>query len=215
MTMESKRISYDGKEYTIPRFDDIPKIKIPSSRYKVNKNKELRFFDNDNTEECTDQQLLDIFDTVEPAVDNSIESAELLYNAFIRNGIEKSRVKFYTGWLYYNNTIYSLYPAFKSFVLVDDKYLFDFIYTTTVQKNKPASYDTETIQLWRLNLYNAKNSEKYYDRWAKKYFGYIASECTPAIARELLKKMDSMKIKPYGLYRDDESINSLIKDGDF
>lgn len=79
----------------------------PSEEYPL-PNNDVHIFTRDNTEEITDEKILDIIDTIKVDTNPSpYQSAIELFNAFLNNGINKEDFQLMTGWWFYPNGYWS------------------------------------------------------------------------------------------------------------
>ncbi len=206
ISIESKPFKNDT--YTAKRYSRSP-IKIPSSTFRLDTTNKIQYFDADNTEECKDAELLYIYNSVLPIPFDSIASCSKLEKAFLDNGIDKKRVKYSVGWVFDSSD--RQYPAFKAYVVVDDKYVFSFLKKMT--SDFYPSYETEVLETVDEYHKTLPNTENYGKGQIEKNFFYIGSHTTFKAACELFDIMYEQKIKHGLVPMDEESIASLLIDG--
>lgn len=119
--MDYKLYQQGNKVYAEGLSDTTETVVIPSQKFPISG--PLQAFHTDNTEECTDELLRSIYDSVAPQVGQCITNAETLKTAFLEAGIEKSRVQIHVGWLF----VGKMAPFLHCYTVVDEKYVFDFI----------------------------------------------------------------------------------------
>ena len=95
---------------------------IPSAEFPLS-GKKVYYINANNTEICEDQELLNIFNSTEYRNGMCYSNAETFRQNLLNNGIEESRIKYLSGWIFSGDT----YPVHHAIILVDDKYIFDFI----------------------------------------------------------------------------------------
>lgn len=100
-------------------------LKFPSRAYPLaNDNPEI--FSRKTTRDCTDQEILDVYNSITPKYGRYWENTMALYCKLIEAGIPLRRIRLYEG--YQLNTLFYGPPVPHSFVVIDEKYVFDFLW---------------------------------------------------------------------------------------
>lgn len=119
-----KEIEHRGKTHIYFKLNGIM-LKFPSRSYPLaHDNPEI--FSRNNTRDCTDQKILDVYNSITPKYGRYWENTMTLYCRLIEAGIPLRRIRLYEG--YQLNTLFYGPPLPHSFVVIDEKYAFDFVW---------------------------------------------------------------------------------------
>lgn len=180
----------------VPEYTDAHKvITIPSQLFPLSGTPEI--FHANNTTDCQDKQLQQIFDSTKAALGYCYTNIENLIENLKAAGITKKRYKSYVGWLFPGDIL----PVHHAFVVVDDKYMLDF------SVNKKYADPNHIKDIY--NRYKNKSEEQLREALAEEFieessrphsqrgtFGqvgtnyiYIASQCKPSQGRAIYNRL--------------------------
>lgn len=115
------KVFTDRGKIIITNIPDYPKkIVIPSQLFPLSG--AIEIFHSNNTEDCPDEQLRQIFDQTAASIGFCYTNTENLAHNLIAAAIPKERYKTYVGWLFPGDIL----PIHHSFIVVDNKYMLDF-----------------------------------------------------------------------------------------
>lgn len=181
------KIGMEKGKFIIEEITEKP-IVIPSQLYPLNGT--LEIFYSENTEDCADQQLREIFDGVRAAMGFCYTNIENLVEALEAAAIQSERYTAYVGWMFIGDTL----PVHHTFMVVDNKYMLDFStdklfedgqrYSGLTQEEVKEQIAKEYLERRRL-----KNSERATFGKVGSLYLYLGSRCRPQDGKRIYQKL--------------------------
>ena len=163
-------------------------IVIPSQLFPLNGS--LEVFYSENTEECADTQIREIFDSVSAAMGFCYSNVENLVEAFKAAAIQSERYRTYAGWMFIGDTL----PVHHAYTVVDDKYMLDFStdklfenqqhYIGLTQEEIKEKLVAEYLERRKL-----KHSERATFGKVGSLYLYVGSRCKPQDGKRIYQKL--------------------------
>lgn len=177
------------KNKILLKMEDV-NVKIPSQLFPLNG--PIEIFDSQNTENCQDEHILTIYDSIKPEIGRCYTNTERLYNAFLNEGINTTP---YVGWMFTGED----FPVHHAFLVYENKYVFDFVADlklNDIKKIHAESKDDARIQVASFisSRLEMKNSERFTNGKVDPFYFYVASKCMPDKGIEIFRKL--MKSHP-------------------
>lgn len=167
---------------------------IPSQMYPLSG--PMEYFCSENTEDCDDQQLREIYDSIEPQIGFCYSNIERLADAMAEAGIHRSRYRTYCGWLFIGWSL----PIHHAFMVVDNKYMLDFSINKAFEieeqfKDCENAEKTRNkmIDLYIQQLGQPNSTRTAFGKVGPHYF-YVGSKCKPSEGKRLYQRL--MKSHP-------------------
>ena len=185
--------------------------RIPSQLYPLNG--PLEIFTVDNTEDCIDPRVIDVYNSVASQPGFCYQNATDFVSAAIAAGLDRKLFRTYVGWLFVGGE----FPIHHCFTLYENS-LFDFCTDVKYQFSEGCrglSYEDAKSAFIELHLANQgkKNSEKYGVGKVDPLYLYVGSRCSPNEGRSIFRKL--RKAQPnhpsYSTMRGDKNGQSSIQ----
>lgn len=163
-------------------------IVIPSQLYPLNGSLEIFYYDN--TEDCADQQIREIFDSVTAAIGYCYTNVQRMVEALETAAIQSERYTAYVGWLFIGDTL----PVHHAFIVVDDKYMLDFSTDKLFEDGQHYSGLTQEevkdrVAKQYIERRKLKNSERAAFGKVGSIYLYIGSRCKPQDGKRIYQRL--------------------------
>lgn len=177
---------YKEKNHFLVTVEDGNTIKIPSQMFPLKGMPE--FFNPDNTEELEDDEVREIFDSIEFELGKCYFNTQAIMTSLRENGIKGAEA--YAGW----TLAPSGYPVHHTFVLYKRKHILDPSASLRFKDMKHlANITGEDMKEAVANLYierqKLSNSERCVFGKASDLYFYIGSRQEPLEALKVIKKI--------------------------
>lgn len=185
------------------------KIKIPSQKFPL-KNDHIKIFHNENTENCHDKKVLNIYNSIDFKLGKCFNNTKMMIDIFNINEIKN--VEAYAGWLFvgYDFPIWHSFCVYKENIILD--FISDLKHDTDIGK-----YDGKNIKGKYINFYKNQSQKSNIERFGAgqvdKLYLYIATKCSPDEAIGIFEKLQRSypKHPSYKTFGTTELQKELIK----
>lgn len=192
------------------------KVIIPSKKYPLLDNKNLKVFFAGNTENLEDEKIEEIYNSINFLKGRCYDNTYKLIKALKDVGIEE--VESYSGWIMINKD----FPLHHCFVVYKDKYILDpsvdndeFMTELSNRINKSRETNRENQRKIYIQLLKEKESHGEAKRTTfgkvSSHVTYFASKCEPEEARAIFGKLIEAYPKHEAYLDEGLSIGKLSK----
>lgn len=166
-------------------------ITIPSKMYPLQNKKTIQFFHSATTEPLSDDNVIDVFDSIEFEVGRCYGNMEKLEEAFKQAGLGKD-LQVFTGWMVMPNDppIHHAWAMYKDVHLIDPAARIDHYELLQAQtERKPKEQLRKEIVKLQEQAEDADNHDIMTFGQSLPIFIYIGSETTPNEGRTVFNKL--------------------------
>ena len=178
----------NGKVVVYGILENDKRIVIPSQQYPISGEPEL--FHNKNTEQCADQQVIEIFDSIKAEIGHCYHNIETFMKALEAAGIDKTLYRPYGGWLFINDEV----PVHHEWLVYKNVHIFDFSSSNLFFNSGLENIDDKDVLYEKVIDLYMHQREKANHEWmtcghADEYSVYVGSVCKPSDAIKLYRKL--------------------------